>query len=313
MTTPTDTKPDRQARRTAEQNAQARLVLIQLLWLAVLLLIGSIIWLANGQKKLAVHLDERLKITETFNARMNAMDDRIFAINNFETKSAQQHNAQNDLQWVIIQLAQANRLYQDGNYQESGEILQLLEWQLSHDKLALALPLQSALKNTLKDDLVHLTAMQAQTDAWQQEILTMRAVQGYLRTLNTSTIDQTTLAVHDATLLLSLAMGATSLREKDTRVVYLQEAVDNLEKAKRLSPQSNSPHNSPSDSPNDSPSKATSPSDSTGQSADGQPNDNKASTQNIQSLSQAIHALNHLLANPPSLEPLKSRELLKEY
>lgn len=285
MTTPTDTKPDRQARRTAEQNAQARLVLIQLLWLAVLLLIGSIIWLANNQKKLAVHLDERLKITETFNARMNAMDDRIFAISTTGAKTTKQGNPQNDLQLVTIELAQAHRLYQSGYYKESSEILQILQWQLTHDALTLATPLKSALKATLQDDITHLTAMQTQTDAWQQNILTMRAVQTYLRTQSTdhNHIDQKALAIHDATLLLSLAIGATSLREQDTQAVYLQEVIANLEKIR----QSESKHEATND--------PTTPNDS------------------IDSLEKAIHALNGLLNNPPSLTPLKSRELLKNY
>lgn len=305
MTTPTDTKPDRQARRTAEQNAQARLVLIQLLWLAVLLLIGSIVWLANNQKKLAVHLDERLKITETFNARMNAMDDRIFAISATSVKTAKQDNPQNDLQLVTIELAQAQRLYQSGHYKESGEILQILQWQLTHDALTLATPLKSALKTTLQDDIAHLTAMQTQTDAWQQNILTMRAVQAYLRTQSTNHthIDQKALAIHDATLLLSLAIGATSLREQDTQTVYLQEVIANLEKVKRLSPeltldnQINQSHtnNTALDK------KANDPQE---------PPTTKAS---IETLNQAIHALNELLGNPPSLVPLKSRELLKNY
>lgn len=281
---------DALAKRTAEQNAQARLVLIQLLWLAVILLIASIAWLANTQKELALHVEERLKITETFNARMNDMDDRLFAIDTSDDKVTHTLDAKNDLRLVVIQLTLADRLYQRGDYQESTEILQLLEWQLSSQKLALASPLKSTLKTTLKDDLSHLESMQTQTDAWQADIITMRSVQSYLSGIGTSNPPTPKdLALHDAKLLLSLAVGAASLRERETLVLYLNDIVQALEKTQALD------------------SKPAS------QNTDTVANADVHDIKTIDSLDKAIYALNTLLANPPALPPLKSREILKNY
>lgn len=280
---------DLTAKRTAEQNAQARLVLIQLLWLAVIILLGLIAWLANTQKQLALHVEERLKITDSFNARMNDVDDRLFAINNQETKSVPPTHAQNDLQFVSIHLMSADRLYQAGDYQASSEVLRLLEWQLESNHLALATPLISALKTAIKDDLVHLNAMDSQIDPWQADIMTMRRVQSFLRGFDTGgSLTQKELALHDANVFLSLAIGAGALRERETQVTYLSDTLASLESLKRFIPKS-------TDAPKDDQEN---------------PMDDQAP---ITSLEQSIFVLNKLLANPPSLTPLKSRELLKNY
>lgn len=269
------------ARKTAEQNAQARLVLIQLLWLAVILMIGSLVWLANNQKKLEMYVEERLKITETFEGRMNDMDDRIFAITPNNPKAENQAEAQNDIQLITIQLSGAGRLYHAGEYQAAAELLGLLQAQLSRERLQVASPLKSALKSAIKEDLTYLSAMTVATDPWQNDVLTMRAVQSYLRQLSQAPEQSTqkTLILHDATMMLSLAIGAGTLRERDTVVAYLTDSVDKLEQLRPL---------------------IKTPED-----------DSEKSTAGIHSLDKAIFTLNELLANPPSLPPLKSIELLK--
>ncbi|MDO4426768.1 MAG: hypothetical protein Q4B88_01420 [Moraxella sp.] len=269
------------ARKTAEQNAQARLVLIQLLWLAVILMIGSLVWLANNQKKLELYVEERLKVTETFEGRMNDMDDRIFAITPNNPKTEHQAEAQNDLQLITIQLSGAGRLYHAGEYQAAAELLGILQAQLSRERLQLASPLKSALKSAIKDDLVYLSAMTTTTDPWQNDVLTIRSVQSYLRQLHQDAekSPQKELALHDATMMLSLAIGAGTLRERDTVVAYLTDSVDKLETLRPL---------------------IKTPEDDSDRSAAG-----------IGSLDEAIFVLNELLANPPSLPPLKSIELLK--
>lgn len=69
-------KTDKLHRRTAEQNAQARLVLIQLQGLLIALMMGAMVWLGMSHQKLSKQVDERLKIAESLTTRMNTIDDR---------------------------------------------------------------------------------------------------------------------------------------------------------------------------------------------------------------------------------------------
>lgn len=280
-------------KRTAEQNAQARLVLIQLLWLLMALIIAGLVWLANNQHKLSLYVEERLKITETFGSRMNDMDDRLFAMANKEQASTSEHNGKTDLQLTSIQLAAANRIYQDGDYQGADEILTAIEWQLNNDELVLAVPIKSALKNAIKDDKSAIKVLQTQTDPWQADGIKLREIQSYLRTLKGNNFDEK-LALHDATMLINLTLGAVAMRERETMVVYLNEILAKLTQLKQLKP-----------------------SDDGGDNGDIKNNlDNNVTTtseyKTVDSLDRAIFAVNELLANPPTLAPLQSFELLNK-
>lgn len=304
-----DTTPDTKAmsdddgaKRTAEQNAQARLVLIQLLWVAVLLMVAAMVWLAFKQKQTALYVDERLAVIETFTTRMNNMDDRLFAMTPSEQRPVQTLDAQNDTQLVAVQLASADRLYQDGDYKASYEILKLLQWQLGGERLVLALPLKSALKVAIDEDLNRIAAMQNQIDPWQADVIQMREVQSYLRGLpQETTINQRQLAYHDATMLLSLAIGAGVMRERETVVVYLGECIQKLQQLQRLSPGPAKP-----DSRSGVLSSTSPNADQNKQESTSLPNDGT-----VDSLEAAIFALNSILANPPKLTPLKSLEIAK--
>ncbi len=285
----------RQFRKTAEQNAQARLVLIQLLWLAIVLIVGACFYLADKQTKLEQSVDERLKITETFTSRMNDMDDRIFAMSPSVNHDEKRQGERNDLQLISIQLDAANRLYQDGDYLPASEILKSIEWQLSNEQVSMAAPLKSSLKTTLKDDLASLALLQKQIDPWQQDSVSLREIQSFLRTLDNSNeaLTRKNLLIHDADMLLSLTISATSMHERDVMVVHLTEVLAKLTELKKISPVS-----TPTDT-------ATPKTDVMSK------HEASIKTQGINTLDEAIFAANELLANPPSLPPLSSIEILK--
>lgn len=287
----------RQFRKTAEQNAQARLVLIQLLWLAIVLIVGACFYLADKQTKLEQSVDERLKITETFTSRMNDMDDRIFAMSPSVNHDEKRQGERNDLQLISIQLDAANRLYQDGDYLPASEILKSIEWQLSNEQVSMAAPLKSSLKTTLKDDLASLALLQKQIDPWQQDSVSLREIQSFLRTLDNSNeaLTRKNLLIHDADMLLSLTISATSMHEREVMVVHLNEVSVKLNELKKISP-----------APSNTDVESTTPKTDVMSKHEA-----SIKTQGINTLDEAIFAANELLANPPSLPPLSSIEILK--
>lgn len=282
------------SKRTAEQNAQARLVLIQLLWLAVFLMVMAMVWLGYNQRQLALRVEERLAVIETFTTRINNIDDRLFALSPTTQQPTQTIAAHNDTPLVTVQLTSADRLYQDGDYQASDEMLKLVRWQLGSERLALAAPLKAALQVAIDEDINHITAMQNQIDPWQADVIKMREVQSYLRGLpQDSTISQRQLVYHDATMLLSLAIGAGVMRERETVVVYLSECIQKLERLQQLDKLAHIATNTDTaNTPN---------TDTTNHPQDG----------TVDSLQTAIFTLNTILANPPKLHPLKSLEIVR--
>lgn len=269
-------------KRTAQQNAQARLLLIQLQWLLILLMFGAILWLANSQKQLEIRLNERLKVLEEFTTRMNTLDDRIFAMTPTEQKDNNQEIAQNDLGLVKIQLASADRLYHSGDYKDALEMLKAVQFHLIQDRLNLAAPLKSALKSAIDEDIRHIDATSRQTDAWQTSIVKMREVQAFLKLQEKEHKNND---LNNANMLLSLAIGAATMKDRDTTVVYLGEALTRLE-----------------------PFKAEDKQEKPTQSDESLDNDAK---KRVMDFERAVFMLNEILANPPTLPPLKSSRILK--
>lgn len=264
-------------KRTAQQNAQARLLLIQLQWLIIILMFGGILWLANSQKQLEFRTNERLKVLEEFTTRMNNLDDRIFAMTPPEQKDTTQTTAQNDLQLTKIQLASADRLYHNGDYKDALEMLKSLQFNLVQDRLNLAAPIKSTLKVAIDEDIKHIDNTTKHTDAWQASIAKMREVQAFLRVQEKT---QSNNEMTNANMLLSLAIGAATMKDKDTTVVYLGEALARLETIQKTDKDNNKPPSG-------------------------------EDTKTIDSFDKVIFAINEILANPPSLPPLKSVSILK--
>ncbi len=293
--TPQDDTDQDKALRISEQNAQARLVLIQLQWLITILLVAAILWLGNNQRKLAIAVDSRLKITEELNARMNDMDDRLFALTPAPKSSADATaTAQSDLQLFTIRMEAAQRLYDSGNYEATGEMLKTLMWQLDNKHIAIAAPLKATLIASLQTDIDHLQAIQSQPDAWQTHIIKMRDIQQYLRSLDiphAGALTRPELELQNASMMLSLAIGAGTLRERDTMTSYLQAALAHLEMLKKLTPVANI---------------SATTNETTNEGA------NATSDKPLTSLDDAIFAVNELLANTPKSRLLTSMRMLNQ-
>lgn len=290
--------------RVAEQNAQARLVLIQLQWLITILLLSAILWLGNNQRKLEMAVNERLKITEEFSTRLNDMDDRLFALTPIAPPQKDQARVENDLQLIRIQLVSAEQLYQAGNYKATESLLQSVLWQLGSERITIATPLKSALIENIKADLEHLSALKSLPDVWQSHVIKMQEIQAYLRqsTRQSDELNRQDLVRHDATIMLSLAIGAGTLRERDTMTSYLNETLANLELLQKITART-SRHADDDGNGDDN-------DDGNGdKTAD--KNSENILNDDITSLPKAIYALNELLANPPKITPLSSLQLLK--
>lgn len=279
---PPSNKPSSKRRKTAEQNAQARLVLIQLQWLIISLMVAAIVWLGTVQKKLTLQVEERLKAADALTARMNAMDDVLFAMTPSHPTSTEQAGIKNSSKLIIVQLHMAQTLCNKGDYQEAKDTLALVMWQLENTKLDMAAPVQSALKTALKTDTEQLSALQTQ-NPWSADLATLKNVQAYLRTLDGSGMSYSDLVLHDARMLISLAIGAATLQEKDTLTVYLTETAAKLGELDKLAP---------------TPKKDVS-------------ENKQVSTEQIDSLPAVMTAINRLLANPPATYRLTSIDLLQ--
>lgn len=127
----------RQIKRQAEQNAQARLLLIQLQWLVIVLMIGAMIWQSYAQKQLAEHIDSRLQQTEKFTTRMNDMDDRLFAMTPSKEQAVDTLQAKNDAELVNLLINTAQTLYNKGDYTGAMRLLQSVSYKLDNKQYQL--------------------------------------------------------------------------------------------------------------------------------------------------------------------------------
>lgn len=272
-----------------DQNAQARLVLIQLQWLITILLVTAMLWLGNNQSKLAQSVNDRLEVADELNARMNDLDDRLFAVSPSVPMPQSDRSADNDWQLISVQLASANRLHESGDYGESYALLKLVLWQLSHEKLNLATPLKTTLTQSIKDDLITLENLQNSSDLWQLHAIKMQEIQRFLRTQMSSddTLDKSELMLQNAHSSLALAIGASQLHQKRTIAHYLSETLHQLEWLQKHS------------------TTVAKDSSTLGAVHNALPQDK------IETIDEAILAINELLANPPTSTPLISVQILK--
>lgn len=299
-----DPKHPEQVRQ--EQNAQARLVLIQLQWLITILLVTAILWLGNNQGKLEQNVSDRLKVADELTAQMNELDDRLFALSPDERPDqiTPAQSAENDWQLINIQLTAIQSLYQKGDYEGSSELLKGVAWQLSHENLHIATPLKNALIQGIQDDLTALDTLKNHPDAWQLHALKMQAVQEFLKTQGSSddTLNKTELSLHNAQTWLSLAIGATHSHNKRAMAQYLGEALSQLKWLDRYGKgiyKGVAVQIAEQDNPTPQPPKVQE------KQADWQPNDP------VESLDEAIGVVQSLINNPPKSPPLTSVQIFK--
>lgn len=291
---PTDSQKLQQIKEGAEQNAQARLLLIQLQWLIIILMIGAMVWQHHGQKQLAEQIDDRLKQTESFTTRMNDMDDRLFAMTPSHVATFDTKNAQNDLVLLRLLIRTAQKMYGMEDYEGASEILEGVLYGVTTNQYSLAAPIRVSLMTHLNQDLERIDNAKASSDSWQAYLFLMKAVQNFLKQnhqAQTTTPNTEYAHNQNAFIFLNLAIGSANIRQKDTMIHYLTETKEQLLMLKQL-------HFIHSDNMQSQNTPAM------------QAGDNQADTQNIHSLDEAIYAIDKLLANIPKQDMLTSGSVL---
>lgn len=219
--------------RTAEQNAQARLVLIQLLWIFVLLIIATMVWLYKNQTKLVLYVEERLAITKTFDSRMNDIDDRIFALTHTQAPAHDSSATQSDKELITVQLGVVDKLYKQGDYQSAIQMLHLIHLQLNNPKFALSTPIKSALESAINDDLTTLNTLQKITNPYQTDQIRLQEIQGHLanamHAFDKKQLSHDELALRDGAMLVNLALSAIAIKDRPTMTLHLKHSLTHLD------------------------------------------------------------------------------------
>lgn len=271
----------------SDQNAHARLVLIQVQWLMTILLMSGLLWLGNNQRQLEHSVNDRLAATEHLRTRINDLDDRLFAVSPAQTRQTSSRNASNDWQIVSVQMSSVERLYAQGDYGNASELLKSIDWQLGNENLNLATPLKIALKQAIKDDLTAITTQQNSPDDWQVYTLKLQALQRYVASQlsQDNELSKTELALHTAHTFLGLAIADSKLHRQETINLHLIEIQNQLAWLVKHGDYAN----------------ANNTNDAT-QSTIGE--------LSVDNLDGAMAMINELLGNPPKKLPLISPQLL---
>lgn len=274
-----------------KQTEQARRVLMRLQWLVIVLLGSGIIWLYSAFQSINIQVDDKLARIDTVDTRLNNMDDRIFALTSLYGQKPSQNkpSQQYDQELVKIQLSLANQLYKQGNYEQTINALTAIRWQLPQMS-GIATPIKNTLADSLDKDISHLNAQKNQPDAWQAHVVKMQDIQAFLHKYknNTGSLTHKDLLVHDASILLSLAIGSANARDKNTMTAYLQEVKTRLENYVILTDGKLSIGQTDSQNPTKD---------------DGQPPP-------LESVNDALYWVYELLANSPKEKPLNSLQIL---
>ena len=267
--------------KTDQQSEKAWRVLMRILWLMIALLGSGIVWLYTSFETLSSDVNNRLEKIATVDTRLNDMDDRLFAMTSLygQTPAEKKVGENHDGALVQVEMALANELYKRGEYEKALTVLSVIRLQLN-DLKGLSTPIKSALIKSLQMDIEYITALKKQPDSWQAHIIKMRDIQAFLRrqTNQTKNITYNDLLLHDSSMLLSLAISAATHRDKDVMTTYLQESKSQLE-AHILAVQ-------------------------------GKFRLEKSESATLETLDDALYALNDLLANSPKSTDLHSMQLL---
>lgn len=216
-----------------KQADQARVVLMRLQWLVIILLAGGLLWLYFSFTSVVDKVDERLAKMDIVDTRLNDMDDRLFAITPTDShKKTNKTESSKDAKFLKIELAMTNRLFEQGSYDDTLTALQTIDYQLGQIT-GIAPSVKSALSSSIKADIAYIGTLKTQPDAWQAHIIKMRDVQAFLRTKQTSTpnapLSRGDILLHDASMMLSLAISSANVRDRGLMTSYLQEVRSQLE------------------------------------------------------------------------------------
>lgn len=218
-----------------KQTEQARIVLMRLQWLVIILLAGGLVWLYFSFLSVVDKVDERLVKIDTVDTRLNDIDDRLFAITpTHDTHKKSEHtDTTNNTKLIKIELAMADRLYKQGNHEDALTALRTIDYQLTQANL-LSSSLGAALSASIKADIAHINTLKAQPDAWQAHTIKMRDLQTFLRSKQTKNtqnapLNRSDILLHDANMMLSLAISASGMRDRGLMTSYLQEVRSQLE------------------------------------------------------------------------------------
>lgn len=292
MTNPTPTAKDKDELK--QQTEQARRVLMRLQWLVIILLGSGIVWLYNAFQSINIQVHDKFAKIDTVDTRLNSMDDRIFALTSLygqkptQNKPAQEH----EQELIKIQLSLANQLYKQGNYDDTINALTAIRYQLPKMN-GIANPIKNTLTNGINQDISHLNAQKNQPDAWQAHVVKMQDVQAFLRkhqNTNAGSLTNKDLLIHDASMLLSLAIGSANARDRTTMTTYLQEVKNCLESHVILTDGKLSIGQVNGDTPTQSDIQNTAPP--------------------LKTVNNALYWVYELLANSPKDTPLKSMQIL---
>lgn len=277
-----------------QQTEQARRVLMRLQWLVIILLASGIVWLYFSFESVVGRVERKLALIDTVDTRLNNIDDRLFALTPSRHNTPDSTSAKHpDKELIYIQLSLANQLFRQGNFEDTLIALQAIQWQLTQNS-TIATPIKNILLDSLKKDIAYVDALKNQPDAWQSHIIKIRDVQAFLRDLQShaSTPSRTDILLHDTTMLLSLAVGSASVRDRSQMTTYLQEAKGQLESYIQLNTQA-----SPANKPHEPHQKTT---------------DTPAGNlPTLQTPDDALYWINHLLANTPKNKSLHSIQILQ--
>lgn len=213
-----------------QQAEQARRMLMRIQWFVIVLLASGIVWLYVAFESVVGRVDEKLVKIDNVDTRLNNIDDRLFALTPADSRPPKTDQVSRDGELIRVQLALVNQLFEQGNYVDTLTALEAIRWQLSQLD-GVASPIKSTLSEKLQADIDYVTALKNQPDAWQAHIVKMRDLQAFLRSQQTyaNTLNRSDVLLHDATMLLSLAIGAATLRDRDLMTGYLNEALSQLE------------------------------------------------------------------------------------
>ena len=242
-----------------QQRRQANILLLRLQWLFILLLAIALIWLYVSQQRFENQIIERLQNNEQVIARLNEMDDRLFAVSQQTLptpKALIGNQAQNQLDLLRIQLQATDRLLADNNYRAAIDLLKGLQWQLSQSNNEIAPALTIVIKQNLSKDIERLQALSTQPSPWQLQNLAIQDIQSFLHsyentpntnsntankssaqptklnsviTSRNSVLTRRQLTVHEVIMTLNLAIQASNMRETDQLKSYLEQARTQLQ------------------------------------------------------------------------------------
>lgn len=224
---------------SSNQQQQARRLLLIAQWLLLLVMLVVVIWLCLHEWNTDDGLLERVKSNEQMMARLNDMDDRLYAISQQTTPTPNKLDAEdvsNQLNILKIQSKSAENLLKFADYDAVIELLQAMQWQLSQENTRIAATLKLALKQSIAADVKTLEQQKTQPNQWQLHAVAINEAKTFLFsrvTLRQNPYDQQALTQYDALIYqaimtLNLASQAADLQNTDMMLMHLEQAKNQL-------------------------------------------------------------------------------------